>query len=76
MLRAGIVSGVVCRSVCLCEQNVQNYWLEIDVTWQVYAPWRTLEVFGSWRDLTLKVIFLFFYFTCNSHTYLIQLYKF
>jgi len=29
MLRAGIVFG----GVCLSAQKLENYWLEIDVTW-------------------------------------------
>jgi len=34
MLRAGIVLAVsVCLSVCLSAQNLENYWLEINVTW-------------------------------------------
>jgi len=54
MLRAGIVFGSVCVSVCLSAQNLQNYWTEIDVTWLEYAPWYTLEVVWRWWHLTLS----------------------
>jgi len=33
MLRAGIVFGGVCEFVCLSAINLENYWLEIDLTW-------------------------------------------
>jgi len=39
MLEAGIVYGGVCVSVRLSAQNLENYWSEIDVTWQKYVPW-------------------------------------
>jgi len=26
----------VCKSVCLSAKNIENYWSEIDVTWQEY----------------------------------------
>jgi len=40
--------------VCLPAQNVENYWSEIDITWQDYAPWWTPKVFESWWHLTFK----------------------
>jgi len=32
-LQAGIAFGDVCLPVCLSAQNIENYWLEIDVAW-------------------------------------------
>jgi len=39
--------------VCLYAQNLKNYSSDIDATRQEYVPRWTLEVFGSWWDLTL-----------------------
>jgi len=43
----------VCVCVCLPAQNLENYWSEIDVTWQEYVTRGTLEVLRSWWHLTL-----------------------
>jgi len=49
-------------SVCLCVSRSvctksQNHWSEIDVTWQEYAPWWTLEVYHSWWLMILTCDF-------------------
>jgi len=39
--------------VCLFEQNLKNYLLEIDAAWLEYVSRWTLEVIESWWHLTL-----------------------
>jgi len=49
MLRAGIVSGGDCLYVRLSAENLENYWSEIDVSWQP-----TLNARSGWK-LTLTL---------------------
>jgi len=52
--------------VCVCPQNnLENYWSEIDVTWQEYEPWWMQKVVRNLRHLTLtlRVIFIIFQLT-------------
>jgi len=44
MLRAGIVFGGVCVSVCLSARNLENYWSEIDVAPKKRAYFDLLDV--------------------------------
>jgi len=40
--RYGFLLASVCVSARLSAQNLENYWSEIDVTYQENVPWRTL----------------------------------
>jgi len=42
--KTSIVFGGVCEPDA---ENLENYWSEIDVTWQKYVPWGTLELVDS-----------------------------